>query len=149
MNAVHELERLGFELIPEPPEHIRVRWPSGPKPNEAPPLIEELRQNKATVLEELSTWNEHRAKQRQRHAFDWADQVTPPGCWAWLLDNGHRRLQDELDVTFDEADNAFMQRDVGAVSRALGRFRRVVMQAVDTFKIATEPQETVQTPNTE
>jgi len=148
-SAVAKLERLGFELIPEPPEHIRVRWPSGPEPDEAPPLIEELRQNKATVLEELSTWNEHRAKQRQRHAFDWADQVTPPGCWAWLLANGYRRLQDELDITFDEVNQAFAHRDVEALSQALSRFRHVVEQAVSAYKIATEPQEVVQTPNAE
>jgi hypothetical protein len=94
-----------------------------------------VRQNKATVLEELSTWNNHRAKQRQRHAFDWADEVTPCGCWLWLLDNGHRRLQDDLDVAFDEIDHAFMQRDVEALSRALGRFRRVVEQAVSAYRI--------------
>jgi hypothetical protein len=109
----------------------------------------ELREQQATLNALAADWNESAARHDLDTVFDWADRVTPPGCWTWLLENGYRRLQDELDVTFDEADDAFMQRDVEALSRALGRFRCVINQAIDTFKLATKPQEVVQTPNAE
>jgi hypothetical protein len=140
--VLDKLNKRGFEVRPDPPGLV-VTYPGGRKPPpDTPELLAELRVHKAEVLAILEStlgepdaWDECAARRDFEAAFDWADQVTPCGCWTWLLDNGHRRLQDDLDVAFDEIDHAFMHRDVEELSLALRRFRRFVQQAVDAYRI--------------
>lgn len=140
--VLDKLHERGFEVRPDPPDLV-VTYPGGREPPpDTPELLAELRVHKDEVLAILEltpgkpdAWDECAAQRDLNAAFDWADQVTPRGCWVWVLGNGHRRLQDDLDVAFDEIDHAFMDRDVEELLLALGHFRRGVQQAVDAYRI--------------
>ena len=152
-----KLHDRGFEVRPDPPELVVTYSSGGEPPPDTQELLEELRLHKHEVLAALwsepaesTEWDYAAACSKRTTAFvDWAQKVTPPGCLAWLLENGYEQLRDELDTAFDVIDEAFERKDSEALARALGRFRHVVNQAIDTFTLATEPQETVQTPNAE
>lgn len=93
--------------------------------------LEELRRHKAEILEALDTWNEDAARRRLAVAWDWADDVTPPGCWAALPADVRRDLQTALDAAYDRIDSAFVDQDPQEFAAGLDAFRAAVMAAVE------------------
>ncbi|CAN5213301.1 hypothetical protein BH18GEM1_BH18GEM1_22480 [soil metagenome] len=148
--AVDRLQALGFTLIPEPPDTIRVRWPAGPEPAEGRALIDELREHKAAVLAALTTpqrWDDAAERERLNASMDrcddsartvdsWAD------CWDWAT---HRRpdLVEAVDDALDAIDAAHKAKDTRASIEACRLLQSAVQAAADAFQALPEVLKTV------
>lgn len=85
------------------------------------------------IREARTPWDEARERQRLDATFDWADEISPPGCWTWC--STHRPdLRVELDGAYDAINHAFTENNPTALSRALARFGTVVRSAVSAYR---------------
>lgn len=148
MNAVastlERLRELGYEIALESPDGIRYRYQGeGEAPEEAVPLLEELRAWKPEALALLVDveWEETRERERLDAAYDAADTAActvPSWADAWTWARSERLdLVDAVDVALDAIDAAFRTKDTVANARACRALVEAVRAVASAYKETT------------
>jgi len=138
-SLLDDLQRRGFELIPEPP-NIRVRHASRAELERNRPLLDELKRRKAEALEILATdrrWDEEWERARLESAYRWADEEaarTPSWSDAWSWCRADRPdLVEAVDAALDAIDDAFRAENVVGNIEACRALRNAVHAAATAY----------------
>lgn len=136
---IKKLANSGIKVYTGKSGEVRIYVPD-PVPPKARPLLAEVRQRKAEVIEYLQ-WNDHAALALFRAALDRLRQHYPGGCINWAKTNRPEMWQAVISAQnkYDQAsDMAGCEQAVAEYERAFNRlideYNQLVVQAMEGVK---------------